>query len=82
MVAAETAAEIDQLGVRALAPGLVALALALAKCIDGSDAPTSIAVAAAQLRPVMADLRKLAPVQSKGDALDDLTARRAARRGA
>jgi hypothetical protein len=82
MVADETATELDRLGVHESAPGLVALALALAKAIDDSDAPTAIAVAARELRAVLADLRKLAPAHAEGDAVDDLTARRTARLGA
>jgi hypothetical protein len=39
-------------------------------------------VVARELGAAMKTLRALAPVHSEGDALDDLAARRAARRGA
>lgn len=82
MVEDGTRDEIAQLGVGEIAPGLADLAIQLAQAIDESDAPTAIAVAARELRSTLADLRKLAPAQTEGDALDDLAARRAQRRGA
>ncbi|WP_406000697.1 hypothetical protein [Streptomyces sp. NBC_00829] len=72
--------EIDQLNVTAIAPGLAAVALALAASIDGTEAATSIAQAARELRAVMADLRRLAPVDGEGDAVDDIARDREARR--
>lgn len=72
--------EIDQLKVTATAPGLAAVALALAESIDGTTAATSIAQAARELRAVMADLRKLAPVDAEGDAVDDISRQREKRR--
>lgn len=75
--------EIQQLGVEPIAPGLVELALKLADAVDASpDAPTAMASAAKELRATMTELRKLAPPAVKGDALDDLAARRSQRRGA
>lgn len=68
--------EINSLGVRPIAPGMVAAVLALGEAIDGNDGATGRANAVAQLRMVMADLRELAPVQSQGDTLDELTQRR------
>lgn len=62
------------------APGLGELALSLARAIDESDAPTAIAVAGRELRAVMADLRKLAPVGEEGDTVDDIAAQREKRR--
>jgi hypothetical protein len=75
-------AEIDALGAEQIAPGLAAAALNLARHQDETDAPTAAAVVARDLRAILLDLRKLAPVQSEGDALDDLAARRERRRGA
>lgn len=82
MVADEIRAEIEQLGVAAVAPGQAELAVKLAQTFDETDAPTSRAVVARELGAAMKTLRALAPVHSEGDALDDLAARRAARRGA
>ncbi len=61
---------------------MAAVALDLAKAIAGTDAPTAKAVVADKLRSIMADLRKLAPVESKGDAVDDIAEQRAKRRAA
>ncbi|MGW7085026.1 hypothetical protein ACWGH2_16260 [Streptomyces sp. NPDC054871] len=77
-----TRTEIDQLGVEAIAPGLAAVALELARQLDECEAPTSAAVVARELRATMLELRKVAPAKSEGDALDDLAARRAKRLGA
>lgn len=74
--------EINNLGVRPVAPGMVAAALVLADSLDGKAGATAKANAVAQLRQVMADLRDLAPVLSQGDALDEITKRRRERRGA
>ncbi|MEU2062894.1 hypothetical protein [Streptomyces sp. NPDC013455] len=73
-------AEIEQLGVEPVSPGLAELATSLARSVDEADAPTAKAVAARELRAVMADLRRLAPVASKGDAVDDIAAHREKRR--
>lgn len=75
-----TRAELDVLRVEETAPGLAAVALDLARAIDGSDAPTAKAVVARELRAVISDLRKLAPIGEEGDALDELTRKREARR--
>ncbi|MEU4348297.1 hypothetical protein [Streptomyces sp. NPDC023838] len=80
MVEDETRTEIDQLGAEAVAPGLCALALSLARSADTAEAPTALAAVAAQLRAVMADIRKLSPPAVKGDAVDELTSRREGRR--
>ncbi|WP_328941530.1 hypothetical protein OG259_07605 [Streptomyces sp. NBC_00250] len=80
MVAEEIQAEIDQLGVMAVAPGQAELALALARTFDETEAPTSRAVVARELGVVMKTLRALAPVRSEGDALDEIQARREKRR--
>lgn len=81
-VEAATRAEIDRLGVSDIAPGLAALAITLAEHLDDTDAPTSAAVVGRELRATLDKLRAVAPGKSKGDELDDLAARRAARRNA
>lgn len=81
-VADEIASELDDLSARDTSPGMAAVALDLAKAIDASDAPTAKAVAARELRSIMSDLRKLAPVETKGDAVDDVGRKRAERRAA
>ncbi|TQL21959.1 hypothetical protein [Streptomyces sp. SLBN-134] len=75
-------AEIEQLGVEPVSPGLAELATSLATSVDDADAPTARAVAARELRAVMADLRRLAPVAAKGDAVDDIATQREKRREA
>lgn len=82
MVEESTRRQIELLGVADTHPGLCDLALCLARSADEATAPTALAAVAAQLRAVMLDLCKFAPAQSEGDALDDLAARRAARKGA
>ena len=85
MVADEIRAELDKLHVRDVAPGLAQVAVTLAESLDSipvCDAPTSRAVVARELHAVMVRLRGMAPAAEEGDALDDLAARRAARRGA
>lgn len=72
--------EVADLHADETAPGLAQLAVELAKAIDGSDAPTAKAVVARELRAVIGDLRKLAPIGEEGDALDELTRKREARR--
>ncbi|MBE4790686.1 hypothetical protein HW846_46440 [Streptomyces sp. NE06-02F] len=81
-VADKIASEIDDLHAEETSPGMAAVALALAKAIDSTDVPASQAKAAHELRSIMADLRKLAPVQSKGDTVDDIAEQRAKRRAA
>jgi MoxR-like ATPase len=75
-------AEIEQLHVEPVSPGLAELATSLARSVDEADAPTARAVAARELRAVMHDLRKLAPAEAKGDAVDDIAEQRAKRRAA
>ena len=74
--------EIERLGVRESHPGLCDLALSLARAVDTAEAPTALAAVAAQLRAVMLDLCKLKQTVAEGDSLDDLAARREARREA
>jgi hypothetical protein len=84
MIDAETAtrAEIQELGVAEIAPGLSSLAIILAKHLDDCDAPTSAAVVGRELRATLDKLRAVAPGRAKGDGLDELTARRNERLGA
>jgi hypothetical protein len=77
-----TRAEIEALRVEATAPGLVSVALQLARKLEETDAPTSAAVVARELRATMLELRKVAPGAEEGDVVDELNARRAKRRGA
>ena len=72
--------EITRLAVADVAPGLVALALKLATAVDTSEAASSMAQAARELRAVLADLRKLAPVAEEGDAVNDIARQREKRR--
>lgn len=73
-------AELDALRVTGTAPGLEALALRLAEAVDDTDAATSMAQAARELRAVLADLRKLAPVGEEGDAVNEIALQRQKRR--
>lgn len=85
MIADEIRAEIERLGVAAVAPGQVAVVVRLAEALDAipvGDAPTSQAVVADKLTAALTKLRALAPPAVKGDAVDDLADRRAERRGA
>ncbi|MFJ9020794.1 hypothetical protein ACIRPU_12540 [Streptomyces sp. NPDC102259] len=81
-VADKITAELEDLHADETSPGMAAVALALAKAIDGTDVPTAQAAVADKLRSIMADLRRLAPVQVKGDAVDDIAEQRAKRRAA
>ncbi|MGW4883373.1 hypothetical protein [Streptomyces murinus] len=82
-VEAKVLAEIDKLRVGEIAPGLVALALELARQLDECEAPTSAAVVGRELRATMLELRKVAPpVAAAADPLDQLAAKRKKRRGA
>ncbi|MFI8294448.1 hypothetical protein ACIGCZ_00725 [Streptomyces nigra] len=81
-VAEEIIAELEQLHAVETSPGMAAVALDLAKAIDGTEVPGAKARAAHELRSIMADLRRLAPVESKGDAVDDIAEQRAKRRAA
>lgn len=71
-----TRAEIEQLRVADTAPGLAQLALTLADLMDGEDGATAKANTARELRAVMADLRKLAPVAAETDRVDELARKR------
>jgi hypothetical protein len=79
-VSDKIADELDQLHAHASSPGMAAVALDLAEAIDSTDVPGVKAKAAHELRSIMADLRKLAPVEAKGDAVDDIARHREKRR--
>jgi hypothetical protein len=81
-VADKIAAELDDLHADETSPGMAAVARALAQSIDETEALTARAVGADKLRSIMADLRKLAPVEAKGDTVDDIAEQRAKRREA
>ncbi|MFJ2733693.1 hypothetical protein [Streptomyces sp. NPDC087317] len=68
--------EIARLRVGDIAPGLAQLALSLAASVDEPGGPTAKANAARELRAVMEDLRKLAPVTEEKDRVDELAKRR------
>jgi hypothetical protein len=75
-----TREEIAGLHVAEIAPGLAQLAITLAETIDAQDGLTGRANAGRELRAVMNDLRKLAPVAVEGDGVDGITGNRAERR--
>jgi hypothetical protein len=81
-VADKIAEELEELHADETSPGMAAVALDLAKGIDATDVPGVKAKAAHELRSIMADLRRLAPVESKGDAVDDIAEQRKKRRAA
>ncbi|MFL4904653.1 hypothetical protein ACJ6WF_16065 [Streptomyces sp. MMS24-I2-30] len=75
-----TAAEIEQMRVGEISPGLAQLALTLAASVDERSGPTAKANAARELRAVMESLRKLAPVAEEDDKVDQLAQKREERR--
>ncbi|WP_404974882.1 hypothetical protein [[Kitasatospora] papulosa] len=79
-VAEAITAELVKLKVIDISPGLAQLAIKLAASVDDPGNATAQANAARELRAVMEDLRKLAPVAAENDRLDDLTRKREARR--
>ncbi|MFD4259966.1 hypothetical protein ACFWR9_20695 [Streptomyces sp. NPDC058534] len=81
-VSAEIAAELDALHAEETSPGMAAVARRLARLIDDADALASVSVGADKLRSIMSDLRKLAPAETKGDAVDDIAEQRKKRREA
>lgn len=81
-VADKIADELEDLHADETSPGMAAVALDLARAIDATDVAASKAVAADKLRSIIADLRKLAPVEVKGDAVDDVGRKREERRAA
>ena len=76
-----TLAELRKLGCSVQTSSMAALAVSLARQIDGSRGAVAAAAAAAQMRLIMADLARTA-VRPEKDAIDELNARRAVRRSA
>lgn len=74
------AAELEDLHADETSPGMAAVALDLAKTIVATDHPTAKAAVADKLRSIMADLRKLAPAETKGDGVDGIVGDRAERK--
>lgn len=72
--------ELEDLHADETSPGMAAVALDLAKAIAGTDVPGIKAKTAHELRSIMADLRKLAPAETKGDAVDGVAQQREKRR--
>jgi hypothetical protein len=73
--------EVTNLKVDDQAPGMIALALSLARAVDSSAKnPAAKAVAARELRAVMKELRAMAPIGEEGDAVDDIARQREKRR--
>ncbi|WP_265294456.1 hypothetical protein [Streptomyces sp. SHP 1-2] len=79
-VADKIAAELDALHADETSPGMAAVALDLARAIDSTDVLGAKAQAAHQLRAIIADLRRQAPIEAKGDAVDDVAQQREKRR--
>ena len=79
-VADKIAREIEDLHADETSPGMAAVAVDLAQAIDSTNVPGAKAQAAHQLRSIMNDLRKLAPAETKGDAVDDVAQQREKRR--
>jgi len=78
-VAKATNAELADLGMSPATNAQAAAAVRLAKELDSSDVARDSAAAARELRQAMAVVRGLAPPKEKGDRVDELAARAAAR---
>ena len=77
-----TRSHLRRLGCSVQSEGLAALAVSLAQQIDTSRGAVAAAAAAAQLRLILADITAVSAVRPDKDTLDELNARRAARRAA
>ena len=73
-------AELRQLGASVASDGSAALAVSLARQIDVARGAVAAAAAAGQLRALLMDLRAEAEKRPERDVIDDLNARRAAKR--
>jgi hypothetical protein len=71
--------ELRSLKVSVQTDGSAALAVSLARQIDGARGAVAAAAAAGQLRALLGDLRQAAAAQPERDVIDDLNARRAQR---
>lgn len=74
--------DIELLGPKAAETALAATALALARELDGNNSATSKSMVAKALIDTMRELRALAPPKQEGDGVDEIAARRDARRSA
>jgi hypothetical protein len=74
--------ELRRLSVSVQRDGSAALAVSLARQIDTARGAVAAAAAAGQLRALLADLRLAAAQAPERDVIDDLNARRAAKRAA
>jgi hypothetical protein len=74
--------ELRSLKVSVQADGSAALAVSLAHQIDTARGAVAAAAAAGQLRALLTDLRQAAAKRPERDVIDDLNARRAAKRAA
>lgn len=79
-LADKIADELSGLHAEQTSPGMAAVALDLAKSIEITNVPGAKAQAARELRSIMADLRKLAPVGEEEDAVNDIARQREKRR--
>jgi hypothetical protein len=77
-----TRSQLRRLGCSVQSEGLGALAVSLAQQIDTSRGAVAAAAAAAQLRLILADITAASVVRPDKDTLDELNAKRAARRAA
>jgi hypothetical protein len=75
-------AELRRLRASVTTDGSAALAAALARQIDTARGAVAAAAAAGQLRVLLMDLRAEAEKRPERDVIDDLNARRAAKRAA
>jgi hypothetical protein len=81
-VASAVRAELAALGLDPADSGLAATAIALALAMDDAESARDTASLGRELRAVLADIHRATPERQEEDGLDELNARRAARRGA
>lgn len=81
-VVAALRAELKALGPKGADSTLAATALSLAAELDADNSATSKSMCAKSMVDVLRELRLIVPPKQEADNLDDLTARRAARRSA
>ncbi|GGZ53185.1 hypothetical protein GCM10010328_30000 [Streptomyces rubiginosohelvolus] len=74
-----TESELAALGIDPASNAAAAAAVRLAKELDSARDAKEVAPAARELRQAMTVVRAMAPVQERGDKVDELLARRAAR---
>jgi hypothetical protein len=75
-----TRREIRKVPVEHRTGGLAALAVILSRFMDSNPDPKELAALSRELRATLADLAKLEAPGAKGGTVDDLNARRQARR--